>query len=89
MLASLRRYWAKRALKKRIRQLTSAERQAILSKSPLEAVAFQGEGYHVFRKDLQGAAEAYICTLGEVEPRFAEDWIIEQYLTSPSNSSLF
>lgn len=86
MLAGIRRYWARRALKKRIRQLTFVERQAILSKSPLEAVAFQGEGYHVFKKDLHGAADAYICTLGEVEPRFAEDWIIEQYLTSPSDS---
>ena len=80
MFEAIKRYFAKRAMQKRIGALTEAERRDILSKSLLEAAAFQGEGYHVFRRDIEDVYQAYVCTLGEISPDMAEDWIIEQDL---------
>ena len=37
-------------LKRQIKSLSEEERREILEKSPLEAGAFQGEGFHVFLK---------------------------------------
>lgn len=74
-------FWrARRAMEKRIARLTEAERAEIIEKSPLEAAAFQGEGYHVFRKGVKDMNAAYVDTIGEVYPRDAEDWIIARWL---------
>jgi len=75
-----RRYGAARALQKRIAALAPGERQAILAASPFEAAAFQGEGFHVFRKDLTDLETAYVTSLGEVDSRTAEDWLIARAL---------
>lgn len=75
-----RRYSAARALRKRIAALTPGERQAILAASPFEAAASQGEGFHVFRKDLSDLEAAYVTSLGEVDGRTAEDWLIARAL---------
>lgn len=78
---------ARRAMAKRIARLTEAERTDIVARSPLEAAAFQGEGYHAFRKDVQGMNEAYVDTIGEVAPRDAEDWIIARWLEDREQKS--
>lgn len=66
-------------IKRRIKQLSDAERQEIIEKSPYEACAFQGEGYHVFLKSNPDYNEGYVTSLGEISPQAAEDWIIKTY----------
>lgn len=78
MIGRLRRWLARRAVERRIAGLGDAERKAIVDASPLEAAAFQGEGFHVFRKGVADLKEAYVTSLGEVDWRTAEDWIIAQ-----------
>lgn len=63
----------------KIKQLSPAERKEILEKSPIIAVAFQGEGFHVFRKDDPDYYTSYITSIGEMSNEEAEDWIIKQY----------
>src|SRR5436190_794700 len=73
-------YWrARRAMAKRIAKLAPAERADILARSPLEAAAFQGEGFHVFLKNVKDMNPAYIDSLGEVSPEDAEDWVIARW----------
>ena len=71
---------ARLTMAKRIAGLTQAERAAIIEKSPLDAAAFQGEGFHVFRKDVADMSEAYVTSLGEISGEAAEDWIIARWL---------
>lgn len=63
-----------------IKRLSKDERREILEKSPLEAGAFQGEGFHVFLKSEPDFEKAYVTSLGEITGDAAEDWIIRQYL---------
>jgi len=72
-------------LTRQIRQLSEEERREILEKSPLEAGAFQGEGFHVFLKSEPDFEKAYITSLGEISGDAAEDWIIRQYLAQEQN----
>lgn len=67
-------------LKRQIKRLSTAERQEIIEKSPLQVGAFQGEGFHVFLKSEPDFNKAYVTSLGEITLDMAEDWIIEQYL---------
>jgi hypothetical protein len=80
MLAGLRRWWAARAMSRRIAALDEDERRRIVAASPYDAAAFQGEGYHVFRKDDPDFHTGYVTSLGEIDPRSAEDWIIARWL---------
>jgi hypothetical protein len=73
LLAPLQR----QAMKGLIARLTDAERSEILAKSPFETGAFQGEGFHVWRKD---SSAGFVTQLGEVSHRDAEDWIIARWL---------
>lgn len=63
-----------------MKRLSEDERREILEKSPLEAGAFQGEGFHVFLKSEPDFEKAYVTSLGEITGDAAEDWIIRQYL---------
>jgi hypothetical protein len=72
-------------LKRQIKRLSKEERREILEKSPLEAGAFQGEGFHVFLKSEPDFSKAYITSLGEITGDAAEDWIIRQYLAQERN----
>jgi hypothetical protein len=73
--------WRSRsAMAKRIARLTPEERTAILQKSNLEAALFQGEGFHIFRKDIKDMQAAYVDSVGEVPSECAEDWIIARWL---------
>ena len=68
-------------LGRRIAGLTSGQREALLAASIHEAVPFQGEGVHVFLRDERiPRREAYVCSLGEIGPRDAEDWLIADLL---------
>lgn len=87
LLRRIQLWRARRAMAKRIARLTEAERTDIIARSPLEAAAFQGEGYHVFRKDIKDMKEAYFASIGEVAPRDAEDWIIAQWLEDQDGKS--
>jgi hypothetical protein len=87
MLARLRRFFADRAMRRRIAALSEAERARIIAASPLDAAAFQGEGYHVFRKDVADMTAAYVTSPGEVDPRTAEDWIIARYLEDEAEAA--
>ena len=69
-----------RRLAQQIKRLSAEERRAILEKSPLEAGAFQGEGFHVFLKSEPDFEKAYVTSLGEITGDAAEDWIIRQHL---------
>ncbi len=80
MFAGLRRWWAARAMARRIAALDEDERRRIVATSPYDAAAFQGEGYHVFRKDDPDFHTGYVTSLGEIDPRSAEDWIIARWL---------
>jgi hypothetical protein len=80
MLRRLRGWIAARRMRRRIASLSAAEREALLQSSPLDLGLFQGEGYHVFRKDEPDMNRAYVCSLGEIAPRDAEDWIIARAL---------
>ncbi len=80
MFARIRRWLDQRAMAKRIAALDDDQRRRIVAASPLEAAAFQGEGYHVFRRDEPDARAAYVTSLGEVAPRDADDWIIAHWL---------
>lgn len=80
MFGWLRRRNPDRALKRRIAAMPSAERLAILAASPLEAGAFQGQGWLVFRKGVADFNEAFVTALGEIDGKAAEDWLIERYL---------
>lgn len=75
----LKKYLAHLQLKRKIASLTISERAQILESSPYEAVPFQGEGYHVFLKAESDYHKGYVTTLGEISPRDAENWIIQQY----------
>ena len=66
-------------LDRRISQLSPAERQEILEKSPNEAAGFQGEGYHVFLKNDPDYYTGYVTSLGEISWQDAEDWLIKTY----------
>jgi len=72
-------------LERRIEQLSKAERQEILEKSPYEACPFQGEGYHVFLKSDPDYYTGYVVSIGEVSPTDAEDWIIKKYWEENKN----
>ena len=72
-------------LKRQIRRLSEDERREILEKSPLEAGAFQGEGFHVFLKSESDYYKGYVTSLGEISGEAVEDWIIEQYLRQKEN----
>ncbi len=72
---------------RRIACLRQGERVAIIERSPLEAAAFQGEGFHVFRKDVPGIEDGYVTSLGEISGEAAEDWIIAQWLESEDAQS--
>ena len=87
MLARFRRFLAVRAMRRRIAALSADERRRIIAASPLDAAAFQGEGYHVFRKDVADMNAAYVTSLGEVDPRAAEDWIIARYLEDETEAA--
>lgn len=78
MIGWLRR----RRMEKRIAALSLEERRRLLEESPLEAAAFQGEGFHVFRKDVADMDAAYVTSLGEIDGTMAEDWIIARLLES-------
>lgn len=80
MLARFRRWRDRRAMERRIALLDEEQRQRIIDASPMEAAAFQGEGYHIFRRDEPDLKAAYVTTLGEIAPRDAEDWIIAHWL---------
>jgi hypothetical protein len=80
MFARLRHWLAERAMRRRIAKLSEEERQRIVAASPFDAAAFQGEGYHVFRKDDPDFHTGYVTSLGEIDPRSAEDWIIARWL---------
>jgi hypothetical protein len=80
MFARLRRWLGDRAMRRRIAALGEAERERIIAASPYDAAAFQGEGYHVFRKDDPDYRTGYVTSLGEIDPRSAEDWIIARWL---------
>jgi hypothetical protein len=73
-------FWRAETVEERIASFTEAERTEILAKSPFEALFFQGEGFHVFRKDEKDFYAAYVTVLGEVSQRFAEDWVIARWL---------
>lgn len=73
--------WLARPVKRRrMHDLTREGREEILRRSPLEAVVFQGEGFHVFRKGVADMNEAYVTSLGEISCEAAEDWIIARWL---------
>lgn len=72
-------------LPQQIKRLSDEERRAIIEKSPLEAGAFQGEGFHVFLKSEPDFSKAYVTSLGEITGEQAEDWIIRQYLRQEQN----
>ncbi len=74
-----------RRLRRQIERLSAEERREIIEKSPLEAGAFQGEGFHVFLKSEPDFEKAYVTSLGEISGEAAEDWIIEQYLRQEQN----
>lgn len=80
MFARIRRWLDQRAMARRIAALDEGQRRRIIAASPLEAAAFQGEGYHVFRRDEPDIKAAYVTSLGEVAPRDADDWIIAHWL---------
>lgn len=80
MLARIRRWLEGRAMARRIAALDDDQRRRIVAASPLEAAAFQGEGYHVFRRGEPDIKAAYVTSLGEIAPRDAEDWIIGHWL---------
>ena len=81
----IKKFFADRKIEKQIRHLSAEERREILEKSPLEAGAFQGEGFHVFLKSEPDFEKAYVTSLGEVTKDVAEDWIIRQYLVQQRN----
>ncbi|GAB3985644.1 hypothetical protein GCM10028807_01340 [Spirosoma daeguense] len=81
------KFMAQYRLNKKIRLLSSEERQDILQKSPLEAGAFQGEGFHIFLKNEPDFQKAYVTSLGEVSNQQAEDWIIRHYLLNNSKAA--
>jgi hypothetical protein len=66
-------------LEKKLSRLSKDAREEILTKSPYEAVPFQGEGYHVFLKNNPDYYEGYVATIGEVSPKEADDWIIKRF----------
>jgi hypothetical protein len=72
-------------LKRQIKKLSDEKRREILEKSPFEAGAFQGEGFHVFLKSEPDFNKGYIASLGEITGAAAEDWIIRQYLLQQQN----
>lgn len=80
----LKKYFAQLKLQQKIRALSPSERIQILEASPYEAVPFQGEGYHVFLKAEPDFNKGYVTTLGEISPREAEDWIIQQHFETKS-----
>lgn len=80
MIGWLRRWRERRGMKARIAALSPQERRQLLEASPLEAAGFQGEGFHVFRKDVPDMAAAYVTSLGEIDLTMAEDWIIARVL---------
>ena len=65
---------------RRIAALSEGERREILDQSPIEALAWQGQGYLAVRKGGSSLDEDYVDTIGEVSPREAEDWLIAQWL---------
>ncbi len=71
----------------KIKRLSLAERREILEKSPIVAVPFQGEGFHVFRKDDPDYYTGYIASIGEMSNEDAEDWIIKQYFLENKDES--
>jgi hypothetical protein len=79
MIAGLRHWLTQRHIARRVASLTDEQRRAIVEASPYDAGAFQGEGYHVFRKGIADLAEAYVTSLGEVDGRTAEDWITARH----------
>ncbi|GAB3690948.1 hypothetical protein GCM10027592_08610 [Spirosoma flavus] len=80
-----KKWFAERRLNRQLENLSDKQRQEILRQSPFEAGAFQGEGFHIFRKDEPDINRAYVTSLGEVSGRMAEDWIIRQYLRSKTD----
>ncbi|MBD2702950.1 hypothetical protein IC229_20050 [Spirosoma sp. BT702] len=85
----LKKWLAERRLNRQIANLSEKQRQEILQQSPLEAGAFQGEGFHIFRKNEPDFNKAYVTSLGEVSGQMAEDWIIRQYLQNSTDDSLY
>lgn len=72
--------WDKnRPLDRRIERLSLAEHSEILEKSPVEAAAFQGEGFHIFLKNDPDYYTGYVTSIGEMPGKGAEDWIIKRY----------
>ena len=88
MFDGIRNFFARRAMRRRIAALSTAERERILAASNLEAAGFQGEGFHVFRKDIADTNQAYVCSLGEIATADAEDWIIARYLDEEDRRGL-
>lgn len=75
-----RKYRQKRRVEKRLKQLTEAERQAILEESPLEVFWAQGTGFAILKKEEPDSIKSYVQGIDEMDGRVAEDWIIRQYL---------
>ncbi len=81
MIGRIRRAISEFRLRRRIAGLTADQRTVLLAASIHEAVPFQGEGVHVFLRDERiPRSEAYVCSLGEIGPRDAEDWLIAEVL---------
>jgi len=62
-------------LEYKIKQLSPTERLEILEKLPLEALPFQGEGYHIFLKS-KPYYSGFVTSIGEISPEETEDLII-------------
>jgi hypothetical protein len=76
----IKRWLEDRKLRQQIARLSKEERAEIIEKSPLDAGAWQGEGFHVSLKNEPDFEKAYVTSLGEITGEAAEDWIIRQYL---------
>ena len=75
-----KKYFQNRRVSKQLKRLTEAERQAILEESPLEVFWAQGTGFAILKKGEPDSAKSFVHTIDEMDGRFAEDWIIRQYL---------
>lgn len=85
---SIKTWLEERRLNRRIKDFSEEERLEMLERSPLEAGAFQGEGFHIFMKSEPDFEKGYVTSLGEVTRDRAEDWIIRQFLINekPENA---
>lgn len=80
--------WCKnRKIERRISKLSDTERQEIIKKSQYEAVAFQGEGFHVFLKSEPDFTKGYFTSLGEISAKDAEDWLIKTFWNENEKSN--